>query len=232
MSRTMAPPRPTDRAHLALIEDGLLVKRIAQQDREAFEVLYRRHYHRLLHFIRRKVRSETLAEEVVSDTMLVLWQAAGSYKGASSVLTWLFGIAHRQSLRSLERSRKHSVVESDDDLVADAADGRCDANPEAAAIAESDGNLLASAVAALSEPHRTVVELIAAGHSSGEVAEIVGCLENTVRTRMFHARQHLRRFIIRASSTASYFDNSSGVLLATCFRTGNPGLPYATNPAQ
>lgn len=181
------------------LSDGMLLQRIAVKDRQAFEVLYKRHYHRLLHFVRRKVRSEGMAEEVVSDTMFVLWQNAGSFQGASSVLTWLFGIAHRQALRTLERNRKHSIVDSNDELIADAPDASPGTNPESIAIADSDGKLLARGLAMLSEHHRVVVELTATGHSSGEIAEIVGCLENTVRTRMFHARQHLRRFLARAA---------------------------------
>jgi len=198
-SFTRSPSRTEDQVSLSNATDGVLISRVAQQDRKAFDVLYRRHYGRLLSFIQRKIRSDALAEEIVSDVMLVLWQSAGSFTGASSVLTWLYGVAHRQMLRALERNRKHSAAFSDDEFLASTADAHPHANPESAAITDSESQLLERALATLSKEHRAVVELTATGHNSVEIARMVGCLENTVRTRLFHARQQLQRFLARAT---------------------------------
>jgi len=197
------PAQADHRRSLQAADDSLLIARIAEQDRRAFDVLYRRYYTRLFHFVKRRVRCEALVDEIVNDSMLVLWQSARSFEGASSVLTWLFGIAHRQALRALHRSRRHSIIESNDDLVADTADGHPGMNPESVAITDSDGMLLAKGVELLSEHQRIVVELTATGHSSIEIAEMTGSLENTVRTRIFHARQHLQRFLARTAKAAS-----------------------------
>jgi len=197
--REKSAARIDGRQSLKDATDGELIARVAQQDRQAFDVLYRRHHGRLLSFIRRKIRSEALAQEIVSDVMLVLWQSAASFAGASSVVTWLYGVAHRQMLRSLERNRKHSAAYSDDEFLAGTPDAHPHSNPEAVAIADSENQLLELAMAALSKDHRAVVELTATGHNSAEIAQIVGCPENTVRTRLFHARQQLQRFLARAN---------------------------------
>ena len=194
-----AAGRAEGRLSLADATDGELIARVAHQDRKAFDVLYRRHHSRLLCFIQRKIRSEALAEEIVSDVMLVLWQSAGSFAGNSSVLTWLYGVAHRQMLRSLERNRKHSAAFSDDEFLASTADVHPHADPEAAAIADSESDMLERALATLSKEHRAVVELTATGHNSVEISQLVGCPETTVRTRLFHARQQLQRFLARAT---------------------------------
>jgi len=183
------------RKSLQAADDSLLIARIAQQDRQAFDVLYRRYSTRLFHFVRRKVHCEALVDEIVNDSMLVLWQSARSFEGASTVLTWLFGIAHRQALRALHRSRKHSIIESNDEFVADTADGHPGMNPESVAITQSDGMLVARGIELLSDHQRILVELTATGHSSIEIAAMTGSLENTVRTRIFHARRHLERFV-------------------------------------
>ena len=179
-------------------DDRLLLSRVALQDRQAFEALYRRYYHRAFQFVMRVVRNEGAAEEVVSDTMFAVWQGAGSFEGASSVSTWLLGIAYRQALKSLDRNRKHSVVDSDDEMLAATADADPSTDPEAMAITDSDGALLQRGLDSLAEHHRVVVELTAIGYSSTEISEILDCCENTVRTRMFHARQQLKRFLTRA----------------------------------
>lgn len=176
-------------------DDRLLLARIAQQDRRAFEMLYRRYYRRVFHFVVRLVRQEAAAEEVVSDTMFAVWQGAGSFAGASSVSTWLLGIAYRQAMKLLEKNRKHTVVESNDELLNATVDAHPGADPESAAITDSYAALLQRAMDVLPEHHRVVVELTAMGHSYGEISEIVGCPENTVKTRMFHARLHLKRYL-------------------------------------
>jgi RNA polymerase sigma-70 factor (ECF subfamily) len=202
-SLTRFPTATESRQSLKDATDGELIARVAQQDRKAFDVLYRRHHGRLLNFIQRKIRSEALAQEIVSDVMLVLWQSAASFAGASSVVTWLYGVAHRQMLRSLERNRKHSAAYSDDEFLASTADAHPHSNPEAVAIADSENQLLELAMATLSKEHRAVVELTATGHNSVEIAQMVGCLENTVRTRLFHARQQLQRFLVRANKESA-----------------------------
>jgi RNA polymerase sigma factor (sigma-70 family) len=181
-------------------EDRRLLERVALRDKEAFEALYRRYYQRTFQFVMRLARNEAAAEEVVSDTMFAVWQGAGSFEGASSVATWLLGIAYRQGLKALDRNRKHAVVDSNDDLIAQAVDADPSADPESVAMTCSDGALLQRGLDSLSDRHRVVVELTAIGHSSSEISEILDCSENTVRTRMFYARQQLKRFLSRGAN--------------------------------
>jgi RNA polymerase sigma-70 factor (ECF subfamily) len=176
-------------------EDRLLLSRVARQDRRAFEVLYRRYYRRMFHFVVRLVRTEAAAEEVVSDSMFAVWQGAGTFAGTSTVSTWLLGIAYRQAMKFLEKNRKHSRVDSDDEMLAAAVDTHPAADPELTAMTDNYADLLQKGMDALQEHHKVVVELTAMGHSCGEISEIVGCPEATVRTRMFHARLQLKRYL-------------------------------------
>jgi len=54
---------------------------------------------------------------------------------------------------------------------------------------------MSAAIKHLSVDHQAVVRLTALGHSCSEIAEIVGCPRNTVKTRMFHARLRLRKIL-------------------------------------
>lgn len=188
-------------------DDRTLIERVAQKDRRAFEALYRRYYRRMFHFVMRLLRNEAAAEEVVSDSMFAVWQAAGTFAGASTVSTWLLGIAYRQAMKLLEKNRKHAVVDSNDELLGAAVDPHPSANPESVAMSDSYANVLHEAMEALPEQQRIVVELTAMGHSYGEVGEIVGCPENTVKTRMFHARLQLKRRLQRAEPDAPTGEN-------------------------
>jgi RNA polymerase sigma-70 factor, ECF subfamily len=179
-------------------EDRQLLRRVARKDRQAFETLYRRYYRRVFQFSLRLVRNEAAAEEVVGDVMFAVWQGAESFAGGSSVSTWILGIAFRQSMKTLDRNRKHARVDCNEELVDTTMDPDPSADPEWSAITDSDGALLQAGMMALAEHHRVVVELTALGHSYGEIAQIIDCCENTVKTRMFHARQQLKRFIAGA----------------------------------
>jgi RNA polymerase sigma-70 factor (ECF subfamily) len=202
---------------LQSMDDNALMQLIAQRDRRAFDVFYQRYQRRVFRFVARKVRSEALAEEIVSDVMMALWRGAASFEGASTVSTWLLGIAYRQTMRALNRDRKHAMVDSDEEAVAVIADLTV-TRPESRAIADNDRSLLRHGVESLSEHHRVVVELTANGHSYSEIAGIVGVCENTVRTRMFHARQNLKRFLARvAQDSKALFSKDSEVNVGAQF---------------
>jgi RNA polymerase sigma-70 factor (ECF subfamily) len=194
----MTMPQDLTNASEGAAEDRELLSRVARQERPAFETLYRRHYRRMFHFALRVVRREEIAEEVVDDAMFAVWTQAGSFEGGSSVSTWLLGIAYRQALKALERDRKHSRVDSDEEALGQVLDPDPAIDPQMAALIRDDSARLQQAIEALGEHQRVVVELTALGHSYGEIAQVIGCPENTVKTRMFHARQQLKRLLDNA----------------------------------
>jgi RNA polymerase sigma-70 factor, ECF subfamily len=190
--------------------DGDLIERIAAADRGAFELLYRRHYAKMFHFVMRMTKQRELAEEVVDDTFFAVWRGAGAFAARSSVSTWLFGIGHRQALKALERNRRPLEVACEDEALEAHADAGGDADPMANAAADEMRTLVGRGIDALSDSHRSVIELAAIGHSALEIAEIVGCPEATVRTRMFHARGQLKKFLGRAQAPVTNIFGSRG----------------------
>jgi RNA polymerase sigma-70 factor (ECF subfamily) len=169
-------------------EDMGLVVAVRARDLRAFEQLYRRYQPRLTRFVGTLLRSPALVEEVVNDTLMVLWQKAGDFTGASRLSTWLFAIAYRKAVRA--RGRQPVQAESDT-MLAELPD---DVPADAALSRDRTRAALQRAMAGLSADHRAVVDLTYF-HEIGyrEIAEILGCPVDTVKTRMFHARRQLRR---------------------------------------
>ena len=64
-------------------EDLACLQQIAQGDRAAFERLYRRYYDRLFRFVLRVTGRMNLVEDVINDTMIVIWRKAGEYRAAA-----------------------------------------------------------------------------------------------------------------------------------------------------
>jgi RNA polymerase sigma factor (sigma-70 family) len=168
-------------------EEVRLLASIASGDRRAFETLYRGYFSRLTRFLGRMTRSVELIEEVVNDTMLVVWQKAATFDGSCKVSTWVFAIAYRKALKGLRQSDE--PVESDDEHYP--ADARVE--PEHQLSRQQLQQTVAEALDLLPLAQRTVMVLTYYHDMAyAEIADIVDCPVNTVKTRMFHARHRLQ----------------------------------------
>ncbi len=165
--------------------DRRLLAKVAARDREAFRELYIIYHRRLARFLMRLTRRYELAEEIINDTLMVVWRKAGEFRGDSRVSTWIMGIAYRRALKTL-RSRANQVHDTvpieNEPLVA----------PDELGEAEL-GEWILLAMQQLPTDQRLVIEFAYGyGHSCEEIALIMDCPINTVKTRLFHAREKLR----------------------------------------
>lgn len=164
-----------------------LLADIANGQLRAFEDLYRLYHPRLTRFLGTIVRRPQLVEEAINDTMMVVWTRPDSYRGASKPSTWIFAIAYRKALKALRRQ--------DEPMEDKHAETRpsLEPGPELQLDRRQAQTELMSAIGELSADHRAVVDLCYF-HELGyrEIAEIMDCPVDTVKTRMFHARRHLK----------------------------------------
>lgn len=169
------------------LDEARLLTRIAARDLRAFEQLYRIYHPRLSRFLTNILRRPQLVEEALNDTLMVVWKRPEAYNGMSKVSTWIFAIAYRTALKA--RSRNDEPVEDHE------ADRRVslEVGPEQAMGQRQVQEILSTAMGQLSPDHRAVVDLTYF-HEAGyrEIAEILDCPVGTVKTRMHHARRHLR----------------------------------------
>ncbi|WP_341677487.1 sigma-70 family RNA polymerase sigma factor [Niveibacterium sp. SC-1] len=168
--------------------DAQLLARVAGGERPAFDALYRRYHPRLTRFLDRMTRRSGLVEEVLNDTMVVVWHQAARYNGGSKVSTWIFAIAYRKALKAL---RRFDEPPAQDDAIPEQVD--TGPGPEQLLGRAEALAALGQALAGLSAEHRAVVELTYFHDMAyREIAEIVDCPVDTVKTRMFHARRRLK----------------------------------------
>ena len=164
-----------------------LITRTASGDEAAFETLYSLYYTRLFRFVHRITGRLDRVEEVINDVMYVVWDKAPSYDQKCRPSTWIFGIAYNKSrnhwMPSKSQANETSIDEVGDDLLpcGDAWIKQLETE-----------NWLEYAFAVLSAEQRAVVELTYYyGMHYQEIAVLMECPENTVKTRMFHARKKL-----------------------------------------
>jgi RNA polymerase sigma-70 factor, ECF subfamily len=180
--------------------DEALIVRIATGDKLAMRALFARHHLRIFRFVLRLVRDRQLAEDLISEVFLEVWRHASTFQARSAASTWLLAIARFKALSSL---RKRGDAQADEELVAAIPDTGDD--PEVTIRKKQQGDILRSCLARLSPDHRETVDLVYyQGMAIGEVAEIVGIPENTVKTRMFHARKQLSVLLAAAGVDRSW----------------------------
>lgn len=171
--------------------DHACIQAVASCDRQAFELLYRRQHPRLARFLHRFTARRDLIDDVVNDTMWVVWRKSAEFRGDSKVSTWIIGIAYRCMLKALRGTAPA-------DEVGESLLDRFEL--EQAAAAQHDGEAgrelrdwLARGLLTLPDEQRVTLELAYfLGHSCEEIAAVMGCAVGTVKARMFHARVRLR----------------------------------------
>ena len=170
--------------------DARLVSQVAGGDRHAFETLYRSYFPRLTRFVNGMTRIVQLVEEIVKDAMLVVWQKAHSFDGSCKPSTWIFAIAYRKACKAIRGMDE--PVDIDPDLAAAGAAGE----PEHELGLHRLQQAVGAALEHLPAVQRAVVHL-AYHHDMGyaEIAEVMDCPVNTVKTRMFHARRRLKELL-------------------------------------
>jgi RNA polymerase sigma-70 factor (ECF subfamily) len=187
------PARPRRRRFSDDETDLKLLARVREGDRAAFRELHSRYYGAVLRFAYRITRRLDLAEEAVNDVMLVVWRKGRDFEGKSKVSTWILGIAYRKALKLRENSRRWI-----DRFKGADSDGYDELSPSSGELTDATDlqDLLEHGMNGLPVKQRMVVELTYFyGYSYEEIAVIVDCPVNTVKTRMFHARARLKNLL-------------------------------------
>ena len=171
--------------------DEVLIGRIATGDRLAMQVLFARYHVRVFRFVVRLVRDEATAEDVISEVFLDVWRQAGRFEGRSTVSTWLLAIARFKAISTLRRRLDGELDEETASAIEDPTD-----DPGTALEKKDKSAMIRKCLLGLSAEHREIIDLVYYHEKSvGEVAEIVGIPENTVKTRMFYARKRLAELL-------------------------------------
>ncbi len=186
--RNPTPPMPNKTT--IEVNEYALLQRIVEGDTLAFETFYKLYYPRLFRFILRTTRQPDHIEELIQETLLLVWEKPERFNHNCKISTWVFGIAYYKALKSMSRaarSSKNLDVDEFCEIIADPL----------ANLAETTEaqDMLSCALDILPADQRAVIELtFYHGLPYQEIAKILDCPANTVKTRMFHARKKLQAF--------------------------------------
>jgi len=179
------------------LTDEELVGQVLAGDGATFGEIVQRHEGRLYNTIYRLVGSAEDARDLLQDTFVKAYENLKTFRGGSSLYTWLFRIAVNTSL-SHRRRRKWVQMsapagDEDDPNPGNAVADTAAANPADRLVTAETEVLVQEAINGLDDEHRTVVVLRDIQHCDyRQIAEILEVPPGTVKSRLYRARMMLR----------------------------------------
>ena len=154
--------------------------------------LYDQYAAPVYNYLLRLVNESAVAEEILQEVFLAMWQSAHRFREEAKVKTWLLRIAHHQAVSWLRRTR--AALWPNDELEADGNDRIEDHLAHSWQVEQ-----IRAALAQLTPNHRAVIELtFVQGLSYAEIADVMNCPIGTVKSRMSYALRHLNVLLTEA----------------------------------
>ena len=168
---------------------------IAQQQQPALEQLYRALSGNVYAYVQRRVGNSADADSIVVDTFHEVWHKAGHFAGNSQVKSWIIGIARHKMLDLLRKQK--SQASSDIDDYAEVLEDHRPAPLEQLAE-QQQAAWVASCMDKLPTEQRDSLHLFFyEGMSLAEIAAVQNCPDNTIKTRLFHAKRKIKDCLSR-----------------------------------
>lgn len=186
--------RHSGRVSPTALEDADLLRRVAEGDESAVEALYNRYGRACFALARRILDDPQLAEDVVQQVFLALWQGSGYDPSRGAVSTWLLSVTHHKAVDSVRReSNRRKRLAGEQVLLETAALGPGPADEAWASLrAERTREGLRDL-----PPEQREVLLLAyyGGYTQREIAEMTGLPLGTVKSRTLTAMRKLREVL-------------------------------------
>lgn len=152
---------------------------------ESLDEIYQKYSQKVYLFLLGKTGNENLAEELTQETFFQAVQSIRHFRGQSSILTWLCGIAQNLWLKELRDNKKHEDIETAEAALYTRA-------VESELIVQWDNVDVLRKVHKLAEPMREVMYLRLAGNLSfAQVGEILGKSENWARVNFYRGKKKI-----------------------------------------
>lgn len=170
------------------IEEQMIVMQAQLGSDEAFERLIHRYQARLTYYIRRLVGDTGASEDVLQSVWLNAYKNLPKLRHTEAFRVWIYRIAHNQSMKSLRHRNKY--VQLDEPII----EGLDDESTNEFTIYDSVA--IHHALNLLSPPHKEVLTLrFLEDLSYQEIADVIGSEIGTVRSRIYYAKEHMRKIL-------------------------------------
>jgi RNA polymerase sigma factor (sigma-70 family) len=184
---------------LARETDENLMVRYGRGEAAAFEFLYKRHESRIFRYLRRNVKNEAAANDLMQEVWFAVLRGAANYQPSAKFTTWLFTIAHNRTVDMIRANHRLQSLDAGDDADPEAPsplERLADSpklEPPTQVQSQDEATALLRAIEQLPVEQRSAFLLQAEGELSvEEIADATGSNFETVKSRLRYARAKLR----------------------------------------
>lgn len=179
-------------------EEAALVRRIQAQDELAFHEIVDRYQAKVFSIIYGILRNRNDAEDIAQQVFAKIYFSVKSFDFRSSLLTWIYKITVNECYDYLRKKRVRKLVYESDFSTEESRrmENSEPATDQSPAIDQrlAQHDLILKLLAKISEEDRSLILLKEVeGHSVEELSEMTGMNENTIKVKLFRARQKLVR---------------------------------------
>ena len=191
-------PRQVKPAATPPLDDAELVRRALARDPDAFRAIMQKHNQRLYRIARVVLRNSTDAEDAVQEAYVSAFTHLASYRGESSLATWLSRIVMNEALGRLRQARPTVDIDAltssqNEAEIIQFPQSNPNDDPERTMAQRQILALVEKATDELPEPYRLVfVARVIEGMSVEDTADLLDIKAVTVKTRLHRARQLVR----------------------------------------
>ncbi len=199
-------PRPAIRVDHKNSEEAALVKRVQARDELAFREIVERYQSKVFSIIYGILRNHNDAEDIAQQVFAKIYFSIQNFDFRSSLLTWIYKITVNECYDYLRKKRVRKLVYESDFSEEDALlmENSGAVTEEAPAVDETLArrDLAMKLLSKVSEEDRNLILLKEVeGHSVEELSQMTGMNENTIKVKLFRARQKLVKAAQRLGRT-------------------------------
>lgn len=179
----------TDNTHI----DKKLLVRISRSDEKAFAILFSRYYEKLFHYIHRFIKSNQVAEEIVMDVFLKIWQGRDIILQIEKFDSFLFRIAHNKSIDFLRAVARDPEFQ---DLLLDIVQLPNDVQADSSTLVHEYESKIREAVALLSPRRKKVYQLSREEDMThDQIAHVMNISKYTVNNHIVESQSFIRNYL-------------------------------------
>lgn len=194
----MRPSKPTEKLEMKHLSDQELMKLVQGGDFSPASEIYDRYSSRIYNFAYRFLKNSEAAEDATQEVFVKMLRHASQFHGDAKLSTWLFSITANWC-RDYLRKADNKTKEAEEVLVTLPAPS--DDSPERNLERREDERRIQKALSALTPEQREAILLSRyQGLSYAEIAQISGCSEGAVKTRVFRAMETLKKALAAEAS--------------------------------
>lgn len=173
-------------------DEAELIRRVQQGDQEAFRAIFELYHKKVYRVAYGVVRESEEALDIVQEVFVKLYRALGSFKGRSSLYTFLYRMAVNTAIDHTRRKEKPASASLDEEGVPEPIDD-LERGPERRLLQKEQEERVKKAIETLPMDQKTALLLREVeGLSYQEIAEVTRCSIGTVMSRLHYARKKLQ----------------------------------------